>query len=132
MTVWTDNRRALWAGISNLQYRMCLTCAASREAAASQITGFFRSHGAVPRPADGGDGQTMTFTRGYKWSNRLARLLPWSKRWPHQTITVEFTPLPQSLVVKVGYDVGLSFVLAVMPNLLTEEVRELQGLLQSQ
>lgn len=109
-----------------------MTCAASREAAAALITGFFRSHGAIPIPGDAGDGQTMTFTRGYKWSDRLSWLLPCAKRWPHQTITVAFTPLPQSLVVKVGYDVGLSLVLAVMPDLLTAEVRELQGLLQAQ
>ncbi len=129
MTDWTDNRKPLWAGIPGLQYRTCMSCGASREDAVAVISGYFRSHGAVPSAE--GDGQTLTFTRGCQWLLRLARWLPAVARWPQQTITVVFTALPQALVVKVGYEARMPLGGSGKSAWLTREVCELQGLLRS-
>ena len=48
MAIWNDDSKYLWIGRSGLQYRKSLSCAVSQEDAASLVTRFFRSHGAVP------------------------------------------------------------------------------------
>lgn len=130
MAIWNDNSKCLWIGRSGLQYRKTLPCSVSRDEAADIVTLFFRRHGAVP--SEESDDPAMTFTRGCKWTSRLSWLCSCSERWPYQTITVEFTPRQQALLVEVSYDVRLSLLLVCAPNMLVREARELQGLLEPQ
>ena len=132
MALWSDNKKCLWIDRSGLQYRRSMRCAVPSDAAASIISRFFVSRGAMPDAAS--TGQAMTFTRGREWVSRLSWLVPLSETWPRQTITVSIRQDGQdddTSGLEVSYDVRMLFTFVFAPNALEKEARELQSLLQT-